>query len=901
MLVGRHPERARLEALIDEARGGRSATLVVRGEAGIGKTALLDHAVSYAEGATVLRTVGVESEAEVAFSGLHQLVQPVLGRLEELPTPQRDALAVALALEVGAAPDRLAVSIATLAILAAAADDALVLCVMDDAQWLDHASAEALTFAARRVEAEGLVMLFAAREPDSSVFAARGIPELRLAGLAPADARVLLAETVLDLGAAATLQLIETTRGNPLALLELGRVAAATGSPSVVDPRPVSAEIQSAFLQRTTGLSDDAREALLLVAAGEPDDPDALWSALERRSLSGASLAEAADAGLLTQDGPDFCHPLARSAIYQAARPAARRAAHAALAEATARSHRRAWHLAAAADAPDERVAVALEDAASIARGRGGVAAEARALERAARLTPDLRVAPRRLLRAAYAAEAAGWLDFAESLLAEVAETTPDSAIRVEAIARRSYLLFDRGDLDRALVVATDGAQAVTPREASFLIAASGHIHTLHHKLDIDAAHAAAERAWTLAGADAGSDLHLAHMLAWTSGLKGQTTEALKLARTSVERADPATVLATDFGTDFLYLEDYARAREVLSRVVERTRSLGALGVLSYAVDQLARCETRLGNLTHAYSLELEALELTEPLGNQVALAATLAWLAQIEAMTGRQESREHAERALAIAERRGDRWNVARACLALGSGFLISGRPAEAVGWLDRGVGMIRDGGVRHPNYFRADADLIEALIRDGRPGDAERHLESFEQAAAATQSPWGLAAAARCRAMLAPANDLDAAFGAALRLHEREPSPVELARTQLSYGEFLRRAGERRAARVQLSSALEAMERAGARPWAERAAIELRATGEHVRPRNPAATDQLTAQELQVALLVAEGLTNREVAARLFLSPKTIEYHLGRVFRKLDVASRGALIRKLVTQRED
>ncbi len=900
MLIGRKAESQRLDALLERGRSGRSGAVVLRGEAGIGKTALLEYAVGRAEGFRVLRALGVESEAEIAFAGVQQLLRPVMYALPELPDHQVRALSTALAIEEGPAPERLSVSAATLSLLAGAAEDRPLLCVVDDAHWLDHASAETLMFTARRLHAEGVVMLFAAREPEKAIFAAAGISDLRIEGLAPAAARALLAERAPDLAAPTAEQLVLLTRGNPLALLEVPRALSGVrraGRSPLDEPLPVGAAIERAYVARASELSEEARRALLLVAAGDPGDADALWKALAMEGLGDEALAEAEGAGLLVAERLEFCHPLARSAFYQSARPGDRRAAHAALASATAEPDRRAWQLAAAADRPDEQVAIALEDAADAARRRGGVAAEAKALERAAQLTAAAETRARRLMKAALAAEAAGWLEHAEKMLNDVAELTQEPELRAQAVGQRSYLLADRGELDRAYALSVDEAEHAAPQQAAFVLSL-GALMALVHSLDIRAAQGTAERAWRLAGPAASEDLDLCENLSRVLILAGRTEEALALVRSSVRRIDALSVLAVNFGTDLFYLEDYPRASELLERVVERAREAEAPGILSYALDQLAKLETRVANLTRAYSIELESLQLTEPLGNDVALAASLAWLAVVEAMLGRAETRTHAERALRIAERMNDAFNVVRARGALGLDALARGDAAEAVDWLEPAVTMVQEGGVGLPNFFRLDADLIEALVRHGEHEQAERHLTRFEEQTRSTGSVWGRAVAARCRALISPEPRMAEAFDRALELHDGDPSAFERARTELCYGERLRRGRQRRLAREHLRSALETFERLDARPWAERARIELRATGEHVYRRDPTAAERLTPQEFQIALLVAEGLTNRDVSARLFLSPKTVEFHLGRVYRKLDVRSRGELIRLFAVQ---
>jgi DNA-binding CsgD family transcriptional regulator len=901
MLFGREAECARIDAVLDAARERRSGALLLRGEAGIGKSALLDYAVERAVGFGVLRAFGVESEGEIAFASAQQLLRPVMHALGELPAPQSRALRRAFAIEDGQAPERLAVSVATLSLLAAAAEDRPVLCVVDDAHWLDQASAEVLAFAARRLCAEEVVMLFAAREPEKEFFAAPGVPELRVEALRSDAARALLAARAPDVVGPAAARLVELTQGNPLALLEISRALSRPqllGRVALDQPLPVRPEIERAFLDRVNALTSEAQRALLLVAAGDPGDADTLWHALAAAELDGDPLAEAEQAGLLLPGGLVFCHPLARSAVYQSVRPADRRAAHAALAAATAEPDRRAWHLSASTDRPNEAVASALEDAASAARRRGGTAAEARALARAADLTAPTELRTRRLLNAAFAAEAAGWFDQAESMLAQVGELTQDAELRAQAVARRSYLLFDRGEFDRAYALAVKEAENAAAGAAASP-ATSGAIRILWRRLDLPNALAMADRA-RRAGEGSEPNLDLDTVVAWTWSLAGRVEEARALARASMELTDPGTWLAIDFGTVLLYVEDYPAARDALEQVVERLREAEAPGILSYALDQLAKLETRVGNLTRAYALELESLQLTEPLGNDVGLAASLAWLGLLESMLGRPGGRDHAARALAIAERLHDPWNIVRARGVLGMDALAHGDPAGAVDWLQPAAALAADGGVGHPNYLRLDADLIESLTRLGRRELSEQHLRRLERQAQSTGSPWGRAAAARCRAFLSADGALEEAFETALLLHAHEPSAFEQARTELCFGERLRRAGRRRGAREQLRSALETFELLGARPWAERARVELRATGEHLRARDPTAEEQLTPHELQITLLVAEGLTNHDVAARLFLSPKTVEFHLTRIYRKLEVHSRAELVRRRIADSE-
>jgi DNA-binding CsgD family transcriptional regulator len=899
VLVGREAEQQRIETLLQGTRAGRGGALVLRGEAGIGKTALLEYAVAQAEGLRELRALGVEAEAELPFSALHELLRPTLGLLDELPEPQATALRAALALASADRVDRFSIYAATLGLLAAAAEEQPLLCVVDDAHWLDDASAEALVFAARRIGDEAVLMLFAARDPAGTTFESSGISELRIGGLKPDEARAVLATAAPMLPAPAGEHVIDVSRGNPLALLEFGVAAAEAGPADAVDPLPVGESVERSFLERSARLSADARRALLLAAAGDPTESEAIWAALEVEQISEDAVSEAQAAGLLVRGRRlEFSHPLARSAITQGAPPARLRAAHTALATTATRQERRAWHLAAAASGPDETVAAALEDAASAARVRGGVSAEAKALERAARLTPDSEPRARRMLRAGYAAEAAGHLVHAEELHAEAADLTGNPELRADAVARRSYLLFDRGDLDHAIDLATAEAERAPPVIAARVLTASGVVHALVHQLRIPAALTIAERAAELAGAGLEDDLDVCHMLAWAWRISGRSLDALELARRCAERIDPGTILAVDFALHFVFLEDDARGRELLDRIVSRTRETGALGNLAYALDMLAQLDTRTGRLTAAYAGSLESIQLAESLGDTT-LASAAGNLARVEAGLGRTEdARAHATRSLEISEARGDKYNVVRARGALGFDALARGDIAAAVDWLEPAAAMLDEGGVHHPNLFRVHADLIEAQTRSGRREDAEPNLSRLHEDATLTGSVWAAATAARCHAMLAEDADAGEAFAEALRLHADEPDELERARTMLCFGEWLRRRGRRRECREHLHDALEVFEPIGARLWAERARAELRASGERLRRRGPTAHEQLTPQELQVSTAAAEGLTNKEIGARLFLSPKTVEFHLSRAYRKLDVSSRVELATLLASQ---
>jgi DNA-binding CsgD family transcriptional regulator len=898
MFVGRATERAQIERLLALAREGRGSALLVRGEAGVGKTALLQQAAEGAAGFRLLRALGVESEAELPFAALHELVGPVVHLVKGLPGPQAKAIKAALALEDVENPDRFSVYAATLGLLAAAASERPLLCAVDDAHWLDPASAQAFAFAARRIDHEPIAMVFATRDPAPSPFSGPGLTELRLGGLPVEDAKTLVAVSAPSLLPSVVERLVKTAAGNPLALLEFA--ASTTQTHEGSEPLPVGEAIERSFLERSAPLSVDTRRALLLAAACDPGEQEALWSALDAEGISAESITEAERAGLLVRGRRlAFTHPLARSAIYHAVPPVDRRAAHRALAQATGDPDRRSWHLAAAAPGPDEQVAAALEEAANRALRRADVSAHAAALERAARLTPEEGIRARRLLEAGLSAEAAGQLERAEQLVAEAAELTPDEELRADAVARRSYLLFDRGELERALELATAEAERVSGLTAARVLTASGAVHALVHLLDIPAARAMSERAAELAGAAAHEDLDLCHMLAWTWQLSGDTQRALALARECADRVDVGSVLAIDLAGHFIFLEDYTNARDRFEAIIQHARKTHALGNLAYALDVQARLELLMGRPTPAYTASLEAIQLTEPLGNDVALASSLAWLALVEATLGRSEdAQSHGRRSLRITTDRGDRFNEVRARGALGLDALVRGDMAAAAGWLEPAAQMLAEGGIRLPNRFPIDGDLIEALVRSGKRAEASKQLDRLLENAGLTESRWANAVGARCRALLVDDAEADDAFESALELHEVDSNELEHARTQLAYGERLRRVRRRRDSREHLHRALEAFERLGARPWAERARAELRASGERLRPRKPTAHERLTPQELQVSLAAADGLTNKEIGARLFLSPKTVEFHLGRAYRKLDVRSRAELIKLFAKQ---
>jgi DNA-binding CsgD family transcriptional regulator len=911
MLFGRELESARIDEVLDAAREGRGGALVVRGEPGIGKTALLNAAVERAEGMRVFRALGVESEVDIAFSGLHELLRPALSSLDTVPDLQAVALRAALALGADAGAERLAVFGGALSLLAAVADEEPLLCVIDDAHWLDEASAAAMTFVARRLDADGIAMLFGVRELEIRTFTAPGIPELRLGGLDRATARQLLATRLpASAGSLVAEQLIEISLGNPLALIELpvGLTALQlAGQRPLDEPIRAGPAVEHGFRRRLAQLPSWTRRALLVVAASDVVELRALSLALAVLGLDSEGLKPGERAGLVRlASSVDFCHPLARSAIYGAAEAIDRSEAHGALAvaaDAAGESDRRAWHLAAAARGPDEQIASALVGTAKSARHRGGFWSEAKALERAARLTPESRPRAQRLARAGDAAYRAGRLEFAGALLEEAVEGDLELHEFARAQARRAYILLERGELHDALDLMIGGAselEPTNPRAAATLLTNAATV--AWHWLDIPSSIALAERAWRLAGDWAVDDPELCHIVSCQRLTAGRVRDAMELAwrcAELVENDSEGRIVAADAASTLLYAGEHAPARRLLERAVAANRGADALGDLGYTLFIYAQVDWYDGRLQRAYDHALEAVQIVEELGTPQVLDDCLSRLAIFEAVLGRErDSRSHGQRALDSALQLGDRKNEVRARSALGMLALVTGDADAAVAQLAPAVAALEAGGVGNPNQFRIHPDLVQAYARLGRTDEAKPVVASLERQARATGISWSLGAAMRCRALVADEDAAaEAGFREALRFHE-SAGVFERARTELCFGEQLRRRGHRRDSRVHLGAALEAFEGCGATPWAERARRELRASGLTLRRRHPAARELLTPQELQIAHLVAEGKTNRDVAVTLFVTQKTVEFHLTRVYRKLEIHSRSELVRRMADE---
>jgi DNA-binding CsgD family transcriptional regulator len=888
VLVGREAERAHIDALFEAGRRGRTGTLVLVGEAGIGKTALLDDAAARATGMRTLRITAVEAESTLPFAGLHALLLPLVELFRGLEPPQERALRVALALDEGDEPDILAVSAGTLSVLASAAGDQPLLVAVDDAHWLDRPSADALAFALRRLEVEDLVCVVAVRSGEASAFDS-GFDRFVLESLSARDAREVLSRRREAVPPGAVDRMLELARGNPLALLELP-ASLATGAADGAATAPD--RIRRAFAVRIDSLPDETRRALVLAAA-EPGTR-AVRRAAEELGLGRESLLPAEDAGLVRLDleGIVFRHPIVRSLAYSSAGPGGRREAHAALARVLTDDgdrDRRAWHLAAAATEPDDDLAGMLEQTADRAEARGGHGAASLALERAARLSSKDDDIARRLIHAARLASWAGEGDRVIDLADEAFNATSDPNLRAEAaLEREGMRLVQQPGYDVTRPEALADVEQLDPDRATrLLIAALSERNATFDSVGglavaarlVEAARQAGPW-WSPRGLGCAAAAYLA------AGERERFEQLLH------DMADDAAAVAT-ISLDLLWAERYDLVRRVLTSTLREGRAVGNNLRIIWNQACVAHLELRLGRLREAQSAAAEAITLGDAHGMTKYAAIARSALAGAHAWRGEAEQcRTLASESLAAAS---DGRAVSDEIAARGTLGLLAlglGRHEEAVRELKPADRIWAASTHVEPSGVAFVPDLVEAHAHLGNHQEALELLERFRVAAGRAERRWALAAIARCEGLLAADAYADS-FERSLALLESSPLTLDRARTQLVYGERLRREGRRRDARLHLRAAHEAFSSVDAGPWAERAAVELRATGESVGPRSPDRRSQLSPQELEIARAVGEGKTNKEIAAQLYLSPKTIEYHLANAYRKLDIHSRAELTR--------
>jgi DNA-binding CsgD family transcriptional regulator len=900
-LLGRAGECALLDGLIGDIRRGESGSLVVRGEAGIGKTALLEYLVESAPDLKVVRAVGVESEMELAYASLHQLCAPLLAQLERLPAPQRDALEIVFGLSAGPAPDRFLVGLAVISLLSEAAEQGPLLCIVDDAQWLDQASALTLAFVARRLLAEPVGIVFAAREPGQEL---QHLPQLEVHGLRNGDARALLSSTVrLMLDERVRDRIVAETRGNPLALVELPKGLTETqlaGGFGLLGAQGLSGRIEESFAQRLEGLSDDARRLLLLAAAEPLGDPVLLWRAAERLGVGPAGAEDVQAHGLLAIGGRvTFRHPLVRSAVYGSATIQERRAAHRALAQATDQEvdpDRRAWHLAAATAGPDEDVAAELEHSAGRAQSRGGLAAAAAFLQRAVELTGDPRRRVDRALAAAEASLQAGVFDVATRLLATAKAGALDELqqARVELLGAHIAWLSTFGS--DALPLLLNAAQRLEPLDPelardTYLDAwgaalLAGRLSTRGGLLDVSRAARSAPRP---EGRPRPADLLLDSLA--TLITEGRSAAAAQLEAATRTFADDEFPAAESLHWGWLTvvptyaLWDEESTYAICVSQLRAVRHAGALARLPLDLATFGLLAVRCGDFASADEVIAEVNALAQATGTWASGHSAMA----LAVFRGRET------------DAHGAIDSVRQEASAMGRGVAV-----ELIEWLfavlcnglgryEEAVVAARDAPEDNPEELFVSAwmamEVLEAATRSGHPEVARIALERIVAATAfaGTDSAQGILA--RCRALVSEGETADRLYREAIERLGRTRLRPELARAHLLYGEWLRRENRRVDAREQLRTAHELLVAIGMEAFAERARRELQATGEKVRKRTVETRDDLTAQERQIARLARDGLSNPEIGARLFLSPRTVEWHLHKVFGKLGIRSRGEI----------
>ncbi len=907
-LLGRHGEREAIDELLAAARDGLSGVLMLTGEPGIGKTRLLQYAAAVAADLNVSWLTGVESETQLGFGALHRLLRPFLDRVPGLPAPQRAALHAAFGMSGTEPPDRYLIGLATLTVLSGVAAEQPVLCLVDDVQWLDRESAEALAFTARRLHADSLAFIFAGRPGASAQAAFAALTAHRLDGLAPLDARALLAfgvEGSLDLEVAD--RLVAGTGGNPLALLELAvqlspeQLAGVAPLPARL---PVSRMLDAHFRASISALPADTRTLLLLTAAAPADDASLIWRAAGRLGLTAGAADAAAERGILTREPrPAFRHPLLRSAVYADADPGQRRQVHAALAavcESAGDAERSAWHRAEAAGGADDQVADQLDAAAELARARGGYSEQALFLSRAAELTtaPERRAG--RLLAAADAHLISGNPAAAEIMLdmatAHLNDPVPRArALRIRALVEMFHVRVANVPAMLLDAVAEVGAQDLEMTwdllfgalHAALIARERVRGTTLVEvaKVTADAWHDPDAPGWSPDLLMEGLARRVAEGYAQAAPVLRRALARLRASTELKETGIPVSVLVS-LAADELW--DIEALRELADRIAAADRGQGALYALGVTLLVTAQAEIVAGRLTEAGAYYAQADDFFAatgfPADGAVNRALLLAW-------SGRED-----ELRAAVA-------GITDLADSFGHGHMVNlGLHARAV--LDLGLGRYPSALEHALTVYRDDPPgvgnlvlplIVEAGVRAGHREAAAAALTRMTERARIAGTPWGLGLLARCEALMSTDLHAEARYRESVELLSQVPAALELAYTRLLFGEWLRRRRRRGEARTHLRAAYQMFDSCGAVPFAERARTELLATGEHARKRTLPAPSDLTPQERQVAILAASGSTNAEIASRLFITVSTVEFHMNKVFRKLGISSRRQIASRL------
>ena len=900
-LLGRHAEREAIDGLMAAARDGLSGVLLLTGDPGIGKTRMLEYAAAAAADLHVIRLAGIESEMRLGFGALHRLLRPFLDRVPGLPVPQRDALSAAFGLMGGPPPDRYLAGLAALTVLADVAAGQPVLCLVDDAHWLDRESAEALAFIARRLHADSLAFIFAAslEVGDQSVFAS--VATLRLGGLEPLDAKALLTSGVAGhLDAAVADRIVAGTGGNPLALIEITAQLSPeqlAGVAPLPTRLPVSRMLDVHFRAAITVLPPDTRTLLLLIAAAPTDDPSLIWRAAGRLGLSARAAHPAVERGIVTREPqPSFRHPLIRSAVYADADPGQRRRVHTALAmayDSRGDAERSAWHRAEAADGTDEQIAAELEAAAERARSRGGYSEQALFLSRAAELTPVPGRRAERMLAAADAHVISGDPAAAEILL-DLAAADMDGPIALaRALRTRAVLEMFHVRVANVPAMLLDAVAELgerDPRMTWDLLFQAMHAAMMARE------HASGTTLVEVAKATA-TAWHDPDAPQWSpdlivDGLARRVAEghsqaapvlraALARLRSAAELKEigiPFSVLIA-FATDEVW--DIEARRELTERLAVVDRGQGALYALSLNLLVAAQAEITAARFAEAEACYAEADEffavIRFPADGAVNRAQLFAW-----------SGRENELRAAVT--------SIAAPAETFGLGHMYQ-TGLHALSVLDLGLGRYQSALDHALAVFRDDPPsvgnlvlpvIVEAGVRTGHREAAAAALTRMAERARAAGTPWGLGLLARCQALMSRDEHAEACYTESVDLLSRVPVDLDLAHTRLLFGEWLRRGKRRAEARGELRAAYQVFESCGAVPFAERTRAELLATGEQVRKRAAPAENDLTPQERHAAILAASGHTNAEIAERLFVTVSTVEFHLNKVFRKLGISSR-------------
>jgi DNA-binding CsgD family transcriptional regulator len=912
-LVGRRAEREALAEVLASVRAGTSRAVVIRGEPGAGKSALLQDAVDAAADMQIVRMAAVESERALPFAGVHQLLLPLLPGAARLPEPQKRALQVAFGELSGPPADRFLVALAVLTLLSQSGESGPLLCVLDDGQWLDDESANILGFVARRLLADPVGMLVAVEDGTPADPRLTELPEIRLGGLsAPDTAELLAAQTGRPVGGEVMERLVAETGGNPLALIGVARHLSpdqlAFGAP-LPEPLPIGHRLEESFTRRMRELSADTRALLLLAAADQPGPPGRLWRAAAALEIPESAAVAAEEAGIaIFWPEVRFSHPLVRSAVYAAATSLQRRQAHQALAAASDAEtdiDTRAWHLAAAAAGPDEEAATEQEAAAERAMNRGGYEAAATLLERAALLTAEPDRQAERRLSAAQAQFLAGVVGRADQLLDRAIPGLRNPLSQAQATRLRGRIQYTCGQVAEATATLSSAAQrlrGLAPRAArdallSALEAAVFAGWGASSPLLDDIARTARELPPFGEPPDSPANLLLQGFTARVADGYAAAVPVLRRAvrafcsdrvdpELALQRAELVAVAAAD-------LLDDAAVEVLTGRWIQRARESGALARLAEGLAfRSVFVDGPQGRLAAARAAESEAYELGELTGNPAVVPPTGAHTLLTLALAG-QEAQAR-ETAAAVTHEAPQRRAVGEMALAtssvaileLGLGNYEAAVAALVPAWTDDTplVGT------------RALPDLIEAAVRAGKAPLAAQALARLDQRARATGTPLALGLLARSGALLAAPEQARENYEEALQLLRPTGAGPQIARAHLLYGEWLRRQRRRREARDQLRTAHEMCEALHLDAFAERARVELRATGEHAQRRQPGHPEKLTPQEARIATLVSRGEANRDIATQLFISPSTVEYHLHKVFRKLGVTSRTQLARRVI-----